>query len=374
MNGSWRIPFFGIQRQYQTLKEEILHYTDKVYTSGQVLDGDFTKAFESLMAKRCNRKYAVAVNSGTQALIFALRTHLGVDNSNGKVIVPAISYIATLNAIHEAGLSPVFCDVDPLTGLIDIKDISVHSNDITAILYVNLFGNCADFDRFISYEKMFSNHKITLIEDAAQSFGASWGDKPSGSLGELSCLSFDPTKNLNNYGSGGMVLTDNHDQYLLLQSLRDNGKRSDHVITGTNSKMSEVDCAHMLVKMKYFDEWQKRRQEIANYYTEELQDYVLTPDHHEMVTHAWSKYVCHHNERTMIISMLAAEGIESKIHYPKPMHLEGVGIMSSIQHDGLILEGAEEFCKTTFSLPMYPELTDEEVESVVTTVKYCTAY
>lgn len=374
MNGSWRIPFFGIQRQYQTLKEEILHYTDKVYASGQVLDGDFTKAFESIMAKRCNRKYAVAVNSGTQALIFALRSHLSTNNLSGRVVIPGISYIATLNAVHEAGLSPSFCDVDPLTGLMNLKNITLNSDDITAILYVNLFGNCVDYNQFISYQELFSQKKLTIIEDAAQSFGARWNDQPSGSLGDISCLSFDPTKNLNNYGSGGMVLTDDHNQYINLQSLRDNGKRTDHVISGTNSKMSEVDCAHMLVKLKYFDKWQKRRQQIAEYYSEQLQDYVLTPEVDCLVEHAWSKYVCHHNERTMIMSMLAAEGIESKIHYPKPMHYEGVGLMASIQNDDFLLEGSEEFSKTTFSLPMYPELTDSEVESVVEAVKYCTSY
>jgi dTDP-4-amino-4,6-dideoxygalactose transaminase len=221
---------------------------------------------------------------------------------------------------------------------------------------------------------LFSQKKLTIIEDAAQSFGARWNDRPSGSLGDISCLSFDPTKNLNNYGSGGMVLTDDHNQYINLQSLRDNGKRTDHVISGTNSKMSEVDCAHMLVKLKYFDEWQKRRQQIAEYYSEQLQDYVLTPEVDCLVEHAWSKYVCHHNERTMIMSMLAAEGIESKIHYSKPMHYEGVGLMASIQNDNFLLEGSEEFSKTTFSLPMYPELTDSEVESIVETVKYCTSY
>src|SRR6056300_1377654 len=143
MSGSWRIPFFGVDRQYQTIREEILQYTDKVYSSGQVLNGDFTQAFEREMAKRCDRRYAVSVDSCTQALIFALKSSpqpYRYSSTRKRILVPALSYIATLNSILEAGHEVIFCDVDPVTGLIDLKKIPVPVKDIDGILYVNLFG------------------------------------------------------------------------------------------------------------------------------------------------------------------------------------------------------------------------------------------
>lgn len=373
MSGSWQIPFFGVDRQYQSIRQEILQYTDKVYSSGQVLGGDFTQAFEREIAKRCNRKYAVSVNSCSQALIFALRSLPSQHRHSPrrkKILVPAISYIATLNAVIEAGHDVVFCDVDPITGLIDLKHIPVPIQEIDAILYVNLFGNCVNYKEILGIRELFSNNDITIIEDAAQSFGASSNDIPSGKLGDISCLSFDPTKNLNNYGSGGMLLTDDFDCYQAILDYKDNGKTTGHVASGTNSKMSESDCAQLLVKLKYFDQWQRRRNEIAEYFNNELSGYVVCPEVDHTTDHAWHKYVIHHSNRSAIQDGLEQEGIETKIHYDKPLHLESVGFMSTvISHYGE-LPGAEEFSKTCLSLPIYPELTDDEVESIVSAVRY----
>lgn len=373
MSGSYRIPFFGIDRQYKSISDEIIRVTDRVFSSGQVLDGVFTKEFERAIADMTQRRYAVAVNSGTQALIFSLRS-LILHNLSlpKKVLIPGISYIATVNAVLEANADPVYCDVDPITGLLDINEIAVPANNIDILMYVNLFGNCINYEKLKTFDELFRNNKV-IIEDAAQSFGASWNGIPSGKLGTISCLSFDPTKNLNNYGSGGMVLTDSLDICETVRDLRNNGKTHDHIASGTNSRMSEVDCAQMLVKLNHFDAWQHRRQEIADYYTSELRDYVLVPEVDERVTHAWSKYVIHHHDRGEIKHQLDLNSIETRIHYEKPLTLEGVSFMSMINtsnHD--ILENAEEFCKTSLSLPIYPELTDEEVETIVSVIQYGT--
>jgi dTDP-4-amino-4,6-dideoxygalactose transaminase len=370
MTGTAKIPFFGLDRQYVNLREEILDATDQVYSSGKTLDGRFTEKFEQTIAKMTERKYACAVGSCTQALIFSLRAieDFGVTH---KVLIPAQSFVATVNAVLEAGYDPVFCDVDSSTGLLDLNKIPVTADEISAIMYVNLFGNVLDQDRLISYMEIFSERKIPVIEDAAQSFGAYYRGVPSGKLGDVSCLSFDPTKNLNNYGSGGMILTDDPAIWELVADMRDNGKSSEHIASGTNSKMSEADCAQMLVKLKYFDSWQKRRTDIANYYTEELDGWVSIPTVDMNVEHAWSKYVIHSDSRSTLHIELGNAGVETRINYPTPLHLQPVSYQFDFgRYDRTdTLDGAENFSRTCLSLPIYPELEDYEIEYVVDAVK-----
>ena len=370
MIGTAKIPFFGVDRQYNNLREEILDATDQVYSSGKTLDGRFTEQFERTIAKMTERKYACAVGSCTQALIFSLRSieDFGVTH---KVLIPAQSFVATVNAVLEAGYDPVFCDVDSSTGLLDLNKIPVTADEISAIMYVNLFGNVLDQDRLISYMEIFSERKIPVIEDAAQSFGAYYRGVPSGKLGDVSCLSFDPTKNLNNYGSGGMILTDDPAIWESAADMRDNGKANEHIASGTNSKMSEADCAQMLVKLKYFDSWQKRRTEIANYYTEELDGWVSIPPVEMNVEHAWSKYVIHSDSRSTLHIELGNAGVETRINYATPLHLQPVSYQFDFgRYDRTdILDGAEQFSRTCLSLPIYPELEDYEIEYVVDAIK-----
>ena len=372
MSGTYKIPFFGLSRQYTNLRKEILDTTDQVYASGRVLDGMYTNLFEQFMRKHAERKYACAVGSCTQALIFSLRAVSGMMESNrdrNKVLIPAQSFVATLNVVVEAGFDPIFCDVDPITGLIDLNKIPVPHSEIAAIMYVNLFGNIIDYDQLTVYRQMWAEDNIPVIEDAAQSWGAYYRGVPSGKLGTVSCLSFDPTKNLNNYGSGGMILTDDPEIWEMVNDMRDNGKGNEHIASGTNSKMSEADCAQMIVKLRYFDQWQARRKLIAEYYTSELSNYVVIPEVGLNVEHAWSKYVIHHKDRYSMTKFLQEAGIETKINYPRPLHLQSLAFAYDIEYNIGILEGAEEFSKTCLSLPIYPELTDSEVELVVETIR-----
>jgi dTDP-4-amino-4,6-dideoxygalactose transaminase len=267
-------------------------------------------------------------------------------------------------------MDPVFCDVDPVSGLIDLNKIDVSPDELAAVMYVNLFGNVIDYDKLNTYKDFWNKHRIPVIEDAAQSFGAYYRGVPSGKLGDISCLSFDPTKNLNNYGSGGMILTDDADFAELCRSYRDNGKFHDHNVAGTNSKMSESDCAQMLVKLNYFDDWQKRRTQIANYYTSELANCVDLIPIDPKVEHAWSKFVLHADYRRMFQDHMIQQGIETRIHYPTPLN----SIHVSGAFDPGILEGAEEFSRTCVSLPIYPELTDSEVEHITSSILEYTGY
>ena len=368
MSGTWKIPFFGVDRQYTNIKEHILSVTDTVLSTGQALDGEATTMFESDIAAITGRKYAVAVNSCSMALTFSLMSlDYWYNDTRSKVLIPSISFPATINAVINAGYDPVFCDVDPVTGLIDLNTVPVDANEIMAIVYVNLFGNVKDYDKLLAYVNFFTQHKIYVIEDAAQSFGAYYQGIPSGKLGDISCLSFDPTKNLNNYGSGGMVLTDNYNVYEMLLNYRNNGKHNHHISSGTNSRMSEVDCAQMIVKLGYFDEWQLRRARIAEYYSSQLTGpYKIIPVE-ERVTHAWSKFVIHTEARTMVQSTLTEAGIESKVHYPIPLQHLGVAVQS--RNDGFLFN-SESFSHSCLSLPIYPEMTDDEVEFVVETLLF----
>lgn len=361
-----QIPFFGIPRQYATLRQELLDVTDQVYSSGHVLDGHYTVTFERAIANRCDRDFAVSVNSGSQGLIFAQLATCGSDDA--KILIPTISFVATINSCIMSGNSPVFCDVDD-QALIDLEsiDYSVKGAGISAIMYVNMFGNTVDYDRLTTVSKFF-NEDVVVIEDAAQSFGASYHGRPSGSLGDISVLSFDPTKNLNSYGSGGMVLTDNYETYSLLKNLKDNGKSSMHDMAGTNSKMSEAECAQMLVKLKYFNGWQQRRANIAEYYTQELSELVDCPRVTEGAVHAWHKYVIRVDNRSALKDHLANCGVETKIHYASPMYEYGIGF-TYINYASELYREASAFSAECLSLPIYPELTDSEVEYIVNSVK-----
>ena len=358
------IPFFGVARQYKNLRDEILNASDKVYSTGQVLDGNFTKEFETQIARRCHRRYAVAVNSGTQGLVFAQQT---LFNKNVKILVPSISFVATINSVLMSGNEVVFCDTDD-QALINLEslDYAIKGAGVAGIMYVNAFGNTVDWDRFRIMSNFF-NSGLKVIEDAAQSFGASFKGQPSGSLGDISILSFDPTKNLNNYGSGGMILCDDRETFNTLLNLRDNGKRTGYEVPGTNSKMSESDCAQMLVKLNHFDAWQKRRAEIAEYYTTELEEYVDVPQVTEGAIHAWHKYVIRTDKRESLKMHLSMQRIETKVHYRNPLFEEPVGY-PYINYASELYREASAFCQECLSLPIYPELQDFEVERVVDSI------
>lgn len=343
------IPFFGLDRQYANLKEELVEASHNVLATGQVLDGPHTMQFEAKIAAKCHRKYAVSVNSCTQALVFAQQAL----NVRGNVLIPTTSFVATLNSVLLANNNPRYGEID-ITGLLEVKEYT----DVDAIMHVNLFGNMIDYASLKA-----KNPNAKIIEDAAQSFGATFDGIPSGKMGDISVLSFDPTKNLPNYGSGGMLLTDDCNVYQTLLDLRDNGKTQAHMNAGTNSKMSEVDCAHMSIKLKYFSAWQARRKDIAAYYANNITADVITLLPDSKVDHAWHKYVVRTIHRDALRMYLQQCGVETKVHYNKALYDHAV---SPYKHVGFTV--TEMHKATSLSLPIFPEMTDSEVESVVLAV------
>jgi len=362
------IEFFGVKRQYQNLRDEILDATDAVYLSGKVLDGEYTTRFEAAIARRCDRKHAISVNSCTTGLMFALQAREPKLPGQRGVLIPAISFVATLNVTQMIDEYTALCDVD-MAGLLDLSTLNEPLRDkFDTIMYVNLFGNTIDYDKLRVTAEFFGNEDMYIIEDAAQSFGASYKGIPSGKMGTVSVLSFDPTKNLNNYGSGGMILTD--DDYLasMFRDFRDNGKSSGHEVAGINSKMSEADCAQMMIKLKYFDGWQKRRTEIAEFYISTFGDYVDILPVTEGTTHAWSKFAFRTMNRGGLRMFLEGRGVQTKVHYARALYDEVVGRHLLDPIIGTQWE-AYNFTHECVSIPIYPEMTDAEVEHVAQTVK-----
>jgi len=364
------IRMYGVDRQYQNLKQEVLDLTDTVLSTGQVLDGAFTVKFELEIARRLNRTYAIAVNSASTGLLFALNSF--ISGKKPGLLIPAVSYIATMNSAILSKYADIqICDVDA-GGLIDLgKANQVMGTEIQTVMYANLFGNTVDWDRFQIMTQFFGSDRVRVVEDAAQSFGASFNGVPSGCMGDVSVLSFDPTKNLNNFGSGGMILTDDGDVNEFVKNIRDNGKHTGHEIPGINSKMSEVDCAIMTMKLlKHFDKWQARRTEIAEYYTKELQEYVEVPVTTPGTVHAWSKYVIRVPNRMQLKKHLDYNDIENKPTYTRTLYEEFVGrSYAPVALTGDDSWECHRFTRECLSLPIYPELYDSEVERVVKTIR-----
>lgn len=354
---------FGVGRLYESHREEFLDAADTVMRSGRVIDGENTTLFEKLIAERCNRKYAATVNSGSQAILFTLLYYTQcVKNKN--ILIPDVSFIATANGPLLTGYNVIPAEVD-YHGMLDLEslDLQKYSKDsVGMIMYVNLCGNMIDYHKLRLITSFF-DYNQPIVEDAAQSFGAIRNGMPSGSCGDASIFSFDPTKNLPNFGSGGMVLTDDPELYNYIKNLKDNGKCSSHAMCGTNSKMSEVDCAQMIIKLKYFSAWQKRRTDIAEYYNHRFHNYVDVPRPQPGVTHAWSKYIIRSPDRDHIAVKLSDAGIDHKINYPRPLHTYQV-----VRDDSAKNYKALEFCTQGLALPIYPELTDYEVDLICDTI------
>ena len=351
------IPFVGLKKQYHNLRSEILDVTDEVLRSGQLMNGNYTAEFEHWLAKKNHVKYATTCHSGTHALeILAeyYKDQLGVDNPT--IIMPTFTYAATANAFIRAGWDVHFIDTD-YYGILDHKHIpDIHYH---AVILVGLYGSSVTH---LSQSNAYVDWNLTdkiVLEDGAQH----WLAAASRRIGPTA-ISFDPMKNLPCYGNGGAVVTDNHDLICFAREWKDNGKPVHHS-TGTNSRMSELDCAHMMVKTRYIDQWQARRRAITTYWIERLyaKTHIKTlVDSKNLSTHALHKFVIHVDNRDEVRNKLAQRKIETKIHYERPLHETG---MFSQYPGPNMLSTASSLARRVLSLPLYPELSDLEVEYVI---------
>ena len=352
------IPFTGIQRQYNNLRTEILDVTDMVLRSGILMSGNWTAEFENWLRKRNSVRYAVTCHSGTQALEIIAEYFREWSSINPpKVLLPAMTFPATANAFVRAGWTVELIDVDSY-GQMNYSKIDRRSS-IQAICIVGLYGQAVSDQPYY--------YTDWVIEDAAQH----WLADDCRRRGKATAISFDPTKNLANYGNGGAVLTDD---LQLADYARDwvmHGKKRGHTDTGSNSRMSEVDCAQMMVKTRYLDAWQKRRKEIAHHWINMLKD---TPvrcliDRKNFDEHCFHKFVVDVDNRDKLAVDLKLRGIETKVHYEKP--LWELPIFDEGYRADRFLATASSLSRRCLSLPIYPELTDLEVEYVIDRLLDC---
>lgn len=362
------IPFTGLKKQYHNLRDEILAATDEVLRSGQLMNGNWTAEFENWLARRNHVKHAVCVHSGTSALEI-LAHYYATEQVSGinppRVLIPSLTYTATANAFMRAGWEVVFIDTDN-TGVFDVRRIPDNVG-YQAVVLVGLYGASISHMADIKSWRKWVMSDTIVIEDAAQH----WLAADSVRIGHSAAVSFDPMKNLACYGNGGAIVTNDQSLYYFALAARDNGK-PDHVYTGTNSRMSEIDTAQMMVKIRYIDQWQARRRVISDYWRERLaersQDIrcLITDDNaHD---HGLHKFVIDVNDRDTLQKNLAVRKIETKIHYQRPLHEMGV-FRGCAGPD--IMSSASALSRRVLSLPFYPELTDLEVEYVIDQVLDC---
>ena len=359
MNGL-TIPFTGLKKQYNNLRTEILDVTDVVLRSGQLMDGNHTAEFESWLARKIGVKYAATCHSGTHALEI-IAAYYGEKSScrPPRVVIPSMTYVATANAFIRAGWRVYLADTD-YHGLLDKKKIPDELS-VQATVLVGLYG--ASVGRF---ESKFWATDI-VIEDGAQHWLGNNGQR----MGAATAISFDPMKNLNAYGNGGAVVTDDMDLLEFARAWRNNGKPT-HDAVGTNSRMSELDCAQLLVKTRRIDQWQERRGSIATYWVSRLKGSGIRSliDDSNIKTHAFHKFVIDVDSRDIVQRNLDIKQIETRIHYNKPLH----ELPMYIDLDGPdILSAASALSRRALSLPLYPELSDLEVEYVIDSLIDCAA-
>lgn len=358
MNG-FQIPFTGLQRQYKNLKEEILYVTDEVLSSGQLMNGPRTQQFESWLAEKNGVKHAVTCHSGTNALeIIAAYWAINESINPPTVLIPSVSYVATANAFIRAGWDVHFIDVDAY-GLMDFSKIP-HNLSYQAVVLVGLYGASIWHHGDTATWQDWVFHDTIIIEDAAQH----WLGSECKRFGHGTAISFDPMKNLACYGNGGAVVTDIDDLAEFAKDYRDNGKQTHHATTGSNCRMSELDCATMLVKAEYIDRWQDRRRQIAWRYMHGFKNANLRCliDETNFQDHAFHKFVIEVDNRNDVWSALKRRGIETKIHYQHSLPDHPV----YRQYPSPDMMGAcYSLTRRALSLPIYPELTDHEVDYVI---------
>ena len=345
-----KIPHFGLARQYKNLKDELLDATDRALSTGQLVGGIYTRSFESWLAVKTKSKYAITVHSGSQALEILARQKLLLHTENNKhtptIKIPNLTYPATLNAFLNAGWNVEIVDTDRY-GIIDCNP------DIYVCL-VGLYGRKPWSNRM--YPDTYS-----CIVDGAQHWLCADGD-----IGSGMAISFDPTKNLPSSGNGGAIVTNNEALYRFSMNYKDNGKSTEFSYPGTNTKMSEQDCAQLLVRTKYIDEWQERRHEIANYWIECFKDLPLRCLTDTLGPHAHQKFVMYLPDRNSLHTHLLTDGIESKVHYEYTL---GDLPMSKTLAKPDLLSTSVMLSRGVLSLPLYPELTDIEVELIAEKVE-----
>ncbi len=356
------IPQMDLATQYTTIGGEVRDAVIKVMASQRFVLGSEGAALESEIAELCGAKHGVGVASGTDALILALRA-AGV-GAGDEVILPPFTFVATGSAVSALGATPVFADIKPDTFNIDADEIASHITPRTrAILVVHLYGLAADMDAIRETAK---RHAIPIVEDNAQAIGATYKGKPTGALGDVACISFYPTKNLGAYGDAGMIVTNSAEMGARLRTLRNHGQSSRYssVEPGWNSRLDEIQAAILRVKLRYLREWERARRSHAATYAKLLApvSIVRTPNIPAGYEHVFHQYTIRAPRRDELQKFLNERKIGNAVYYPVPLHLQP--IYARLGHGRGAFPEAERTSDEVLSLPMFPELREEQVQRV----------
>ena len=393
------VPVLDLKRQYESIASEIDAAVLEVIRSAKYVLGPYVKTFEEAAADYCGAKHAIGVASGTDALLLSLKAlNIGPGDA---VILPSFTFFATAGVIHNVGATPVFCDIDPRTFNLDpthLQDLLFHhatnptnptnstnptNPKFRAIIPVHLYGQVADMNEILAIAKEFD---LAVVEDAAQAIGATYlGSSPNelhepnelvskaGTLGDLGCFSFYPTKNLGAYGDGGMITTNNDELADKLRMLRVHGSRPKyyHRMVGVNSRLDAIQAAILSVKLNHLDSWSKARAEVADRYDEGLSQIegITTPQRAPGRSHIFHQYTLRvaNGKRDGLKEHLQQQGIGSMIYYPVPLHLQEC--FASLGYREGDLPESEKAAHEVLSLPIFPELTTEEQDTVVAAIR-----
>jgi dTDP-4-amino-4,6-dideoxygalactose transaminase len=381
------IPMLDLRAQYESIAPEIRAAIDDVLAAQQFVLGPQCEAFEQEVARACGTRYGVGVASGTEALELSLHA-CGV-GAGDEVIVPAFTFVATGSAVSTLGARPVFADIEPVTFNLDASQLEMHITPRTrAIVAVHLFGLAADMDPILA---LAEKHGVPVIEDNAQSIGASYHGRKTGSMGRAGCLSFYPSKNLGAYGDAGMIVTNDEKLATRLRALRNHGQTGRYLSTerGWNSRLDELQAAILRVKLRHLADWTAARQSHARRYDSLLADLpgITLPRVPAGREHVYYLYTISVSGRVaggaaggttgknpsgatrsdIVQQRLADRGIASVVYYPVPLHLQP--LYASLGGKPGDLRISERACREVLSIPLYPELTPAQIERVAQAVR-----
>jgi dTDP-4-amino-4,6-dideoxygalactose transaminase len=360
------VPFLDLRRQTAAVRSELDAAVARVLDEGPFVFGPWLREFETQFAEYCGAAHAVGVASGTDAITIALQS-LGIAPGD-EVITVANTCVPTVAGIEAAGAIPVLVDVDPTTYTLDPAAADAAVTERTrAVVPVHLYGQCADMDAVL---ELAERRGLKVLEDAAQAHGAMYRGRRAGTLGHASAFSFYPTKNLGAFGDAGAVVTDDDDVAEQAHLLRNYGEREryDSVRRGRNSRLDAVQASVLLEKLRHLDAWNERRREIAETYRERLSEAgVVLPVEADGRRHVYHLFVVRVAERDAFRARLSQAGVSTLVHYPRPVHLHPA--YSQLRGTERRLAESERASGEVVSLPLFPELTDHEIEAVIRAVQ-----
>jgi dTDP-4-amino-4,6-dideoxygalactose transaminase len=360
------IPFLDLKAQYATIKDDIQEAIARVFETGQFVLGDEVAKFEGEFSKYVGAEHGIAVNTGTSALHLALLA-AGVGPGDEVITVP-FTFVATVAAIGYTGASPVFVDIDPQSFTMDPAQLEAAITPRTkAIIPVHLYGHPADMDPILAIAR---KHGLIVIEDACQAHGAEYKGRRVGGIGDFACFSFYPGKNLGACGEAGMVVTGNAKYAETMRMLRDWGqsKRYHHTLRGFNYRMEGLQGAILRVKLRHLDAWTDARRSRAAEYERFLGSDVVRPHEMPYARHVYHVYAIRTADRAEMQRSLLSHGVQTNIHYPIPVHLQDA--WRELGYVAGDFPHSEKAANEVLSLPMYPELSNSQVEQVSAAVQH----